>query len=81
MAENIQVAVRVRPLSGSELGRGCTQSIRKNGLEPQIIVNNANSFTFNSVYMPDSTQEEVYSNTISGLLDQLFEGEDCIASG
>lgn len=75
MAENIQVAVRVRPLSGSERGRGCTQSIRKNGDEPQVIVNNANTFTFNAVYMPDSTQDEVYNNTIVPLIDKLFDGE------
>lgn len=74
MAENIQVAVRVRPLSGSEQNRGCTQSIRRNGNEPQIIVNNANSFTFNNVYMPESTQDEVYGNTIVRLIDKLFEG-------
>lgn len=74
MAENIQVAVRVRPLSASEIGRGCTQSLRKPGDEPQIVVNKTNSFTFNQVYMPNSTQEEVYSNTIVSLLDKLFEG-------
>lgn len=75
MAENIQVVVRVRPLSTSELDRGCTQSIRKTGDEPQIVVNNANQFTFNCVYMPDATQEDVYRNTISSLLDKLFGGK------
>lgn len=75
MAENIQVAVRVRPLSSSENGRGCTQSIRQIGTDPQVIVNNVNSFTFNHIFMPDSRQESVYDNTVANLVDKLFDGK------
>lgn len=74
MAENVQVAVRIRPLSDGEQNRGSTYCIQQVAPD-QILVNNANPFTFDHVYTPDSNQEDIYYDTISPLISKLYEGK------
>lgn len=75
MDDSISVALRVRPLSGSEIGRGCQSCIDCVPNEPQVVLRNADkSFTYNYVFSPESSQAEVYDTAVKKLVLKLFKG-------
>ncbi|XP_034232516.1 chromosome-associated kinesin KIF4 [Thrips palmi] len=75
MDDAISVALRVRPLSASELSRGCQSCIDCIPNEPQVVMRNADkAFTFNYVFSPESSQAEVYDNAVKNLVPKLFKG-------
>ena len=70
--QNICVAVRVRPLAKTEkisgsLEADSTESTIKNKT-------NEHTFEFDSVFGPNSTQEQVYEGTCGDMIDSLFKG-------
>lgn len=75
MEDTIQVALRVRPLSGSELARGCQPCIDCIPNVPQVVVRNSEKgFTYNYVFGPESSQANVYDASVKNLVQQLFKG-------
>lgn len=75
MDDAITVALRVRPLSSSELGRGCQSCIDCVPNEPQVVLRNADkAFTYNYVFSPESSQAEVYDKAVKKLVNKLFNG-------
>lgn len=75
MDDAIKVALRVRPLSGSELARGCQPCIDCIPNEPQVMVRNTDKcFTYNYVFDPDVSQGTVYDTAVRKLVMQLFKG-------
>lgn len=70
------MALRVRPLFKSQDTNDDEQSIISFVKdEPQIYIGSDNtSFTFDCVYSPQSTQEQVYKSSIIPLLDRFIEG-------
>lgn len=74
MGDNIQVAVRVRPIVDSEKDRGCVKCVETVTELSQITVNNDRSFTFNYVFGDESTQEEVYESAVQRFVKRLFDG-------
>lgn len=76
----VKVAVRVRPFIQSETNRGCDQVIEKVQGLPQLRVTGEttsktqDSYSFNNVFMPEKTQEEVYQNSVKPIICKLFDG-------
>lgn len=75
--DSVRVAIRVRPLVRSELDRGCSNCVLADSNNQQIVVNNnANlTFTFNYVFTPEHSQNEVYKLAVEDLVQKLFSGK------
>ena len=76
-SENIKVCVRIRPMNLQEKGRSdtnCIDPVSNN----QLIFTNKNmrrSYTYNIVFGPDSTQEDIFFNcSINKLIDSALDG-------
>ena len=65
----VQVAVRIRPLLGSETD--CKEVVFQQDKEVHIA---DRRFTYDYVFGSTSTQEQVYSQAINPLVESLFEG-------
>lgn len=76
----VKVAIRVRPMVPSEQARGCLQIVEKKTDQPQLTItgeSNSNSkdhYTFNHVFMPDDSQDNVYIKSVKPMIPKLFEG-------
>lgn len=68
------MALRVRPLFEKENNDWTEECISYVHDEPQIYIGQNRSFTFDFVYPPNLTQEEVYKSSIMPLLDHFTEG-------
>lgn len=81
--DSIRVAIRVRPLVKSELERGCSNCVLADSVNQQIIVNNnANlTFTFNYVFSPENSQNQVYHSAVEDLVQKLFSGKNIFFLG
>ena len=74
-SENVKVAVRIRPLTANELLSDAKQVFFSSQQDAIIYIENQNKqFTFDYVFGPDSTQEQIYSNSIVPLLDKFKNG-------
>lgn len=76
--DSVRVAIRVRPLVKSELDRGCSNCVLADPINHQLIVNNnANlTFTFNYVFTPEHSQNQVYELAVEDLVKKLFSGNN-----
>ncbi len=75
--ENIKVCLRIRPMNLQEKGRNDMNCIEP--VSPTQLVftnkNNRRSYTYNLVFGPDSTQEDVFYNcSINKLIDSALDG-------
>lgn len=70
--QNIQVSLRVRPLQANE--RPSAMELLP---ETQEVRLNNKTFSFDRVFNPDTSQEEVYSTIVRPLVDQLVLGFNC----
>ena len=73
-ASSVKVAVRIRPQLAKEIIDACKICITKTPGEPQTWLGNNKAFTFDYVYDTDSTQEQVYQETVHDLIEGCFEG-------
>ena len=76
-SENIKVCLRIRPMNLQEKGRNdmnCIEPVSSN----QLLFTNKNSrrsYTYNLVFGPDSTQEDIFYNcSINKLIDSALDG-------
>ena len=76
-SENIKVCLRIRPMNLQEKGRNdmnCIEPVSSN----QLIFSNKNmrrSYTYNLVFGPESTQEDIFYNcSINKLIDSALDG-------
>ena len=76
-SENIKVCLRIRPMNLQEKGRNdmnCIEPVSSN----QLIFTNKNmrrSYTYNLVFGPDATQEDLFYNcSINKLIDSALDG-------
>ena len=76
-SENIKVCLRIRPMSVLEKSRNDTSCIEPVSGE-QLIFSHKNlrrNYTFNLVFGPDSSQEDVFFNcSIDKLIDSALDG-------
>ena len=75
--ENIKVCLRIRPMNLQEKGRNDMNCIEP--VSPTQLVftnkNNRRSYTYNLVFGPDSTQEDIFYNcSINKLIDSALDG-------
>jgi len=70
----VRVAVRSRPMVDKEVNEGCQSNIMFVPNEPQLVIGKDKAFTFDFVYSPDSTQDDVYRNAVVPLVTGLFRG-------
>eukprot|EP00605_Chrysophyceae_sp_TOSAG23-4_P002059 GSChrysophyteH1.ASY1.ANO1.2280.1 assembled CDS len=75
METNVKVAVRCRPLSGKEVERGCGSIIKST--DKTVHIDQARDFTFDHCYDEKSTQEQVYKDLGSPVVDQALDGFNC----
>ncbi|CAK88258.1 unnamed protein product (macronuclear) [Paramecium tetraurelia] len=70
---NVQVAVRVRPLSNKELNAKdeCCLKTEDNRI---ILPQSGKIFTFDHVFNQDSNQEEIFDSCVTNLVQRCFEG-------
>ena len=68
------MALRVRPLNAKEQAADYQECITFATDEPRIFLGSDRSFTFDHVFKPNSTQQEVYNDTVAPLVDRYIEG-------
>lgn len=72
---SVRVAVRIRPLVDSERKKGCATCISLTPGQPQVQVSGTSTaFTYDYVFGSDTDQDEVYSNAVEGMVNEIFKG-------
>lgn len=81
MSDNVKVVVRCRPLNEKEKMMGHKQSVAVDEIRGTITVNKLDmtseppkTFTFDTVFGPDSKQLDVYNLTARPIVDSVLEG-------
>ena len=69
----VQVAVRIRPLSGKEKLERCTPCVDILS-DRELMMGGDKQFTFDHVFGSDSNQESIYQRCVSPLVENLFDG-------
>uniref|UniRef100_A0A8C3JM18 Kinesin family member 4A n=1 Tax=Calidris pygmaea TaxID=425635 RepID=A0A8C3JM18_9CHAR len=70
----VRVALRCRPLVPKEVSEGCQMCLSFVPGEPQVVVGNDKSFTYDYVFDPSVEQEEVFNTAVAPLLRGIFKG-------
>ncbi|NXG73574.1 KIF4 protein, partial [Baryphthengus martii] len=70
----VRVALRCRPLVPKETGEGCQMCLSFVPGEPQVVVGNDKSFTYDYVFDPSVEQEEVFNTAVAPLVRGIFKG-------
>ncbi|XP_068813105.1 chromosome-associated kinesin KIF4A isoform X2 [Struthio camelus] len=70
----VRVALRCRPLVPKETDEGCQMCLSFVPGEPQVIVGNDKSFTYDYVFDPSVEQEEVFNTAVAPLIRGIFKG-------
>ena len=71
-SSRVRVAVRLRPLLAREHGEQETTSAVPTA--KSINVHNSHSFAFDHVYPPQSTQQEIYQEAVSPMVEEVIAG-------
>uniref|UniRef100_A0A3B3RZ71 Kinesin-like protein n=1 Tax=Paramormyrops kingsleyae TaxID=1676925 RepID=A0A3B3RZ71_9TELE len=81
VSDNVKVVVRCRPLNQKEKVMGFKQAVLVDEIRGSITVNRADTpneppktFTFDTVFGPDSKQLDVYNLTARPIIDSVLEG-------
>ncbi|CAO2623563.1 Chromosome-associated kinesin KIF4 [Lemmus lemmus] len=70
----VRVALRCRPLVSKEINEGCQTCLSFVPGEPQVVVGNDKSFTYDFVFDPSTEQEEVFNTAVAPLIKGIFKG-------
>ncbi|NWU47700.1 KIF4 protein, partial [Dromas ardeola] len=70
----VRVALRCRPLVPKEISEGCQMCLSFVPGEPQVVVGNDKSFTYDYVFDPSVEQEEVFNTAVAPLVRGVFKG-------
>ncbi|KAM6143493.1 chromosome-associated kinesin KIF4A [Erethizon dorsatum] len=70
----VRVALRCRPLVPKEIREGCQMCLSFVPGEPQVVVGNDKSFTYDFVFDPSTEQEEVFNTAVAPLIKGIFKG-------
>ncbi|CAF3544733.1 unnamed protein product [Rotaria socialis] len=74
IASSVKAAVRVRPLSKNEEHDLCQTCVDVQRATNEIILANSTAFTFDHVFLPDTTQDDVYRECIYDMIEGCFQG-------
>nr|AMS24213.1 kinesin 4-II protein [Marsilea vestita] len=70
----VRVAVRARPLLEKEIQDHCQECVNYNSERAEITLGKEKRFTFDHVFGPDSSQEEIYLDCVKPLVDSCIAG-------
>jgi kinesin family protein 3/17 len=81
-SDNVKVAVRCRPINETELKQGHTVVVKADEMHGTITINKPHAkyeneektFTFDTVFGPDSKQFDIYNATARPIVDSVIEG-------
>lgn len=81
-SDNVQVAIRCRPLSGSEEKAGHSVVVRLDSVRGEVMLTPPTArggekqrvFFFDSVFGFDSQQMDIYNETARPIVDSVLEG-------
>ena len=74
-ARNVQVAVRLRPMSARERLAGATEALFcARGGVPVVTGQPEHRFAYDAVYGADSTQQDVFAEQARPVLDAFLQG-------
>ncbi|KAJ1896197.1 hypothetical protein LPJ81_004797 [Coemansia sp. IMI 209127] len=73
-SSTVRVALRIRPLSSREHINGETECVTQLPGVPQIVIGADRAFTFDYVFSPEVSQEQVYNETMRPLVTQFLQG-------
>lgn len=76
-ASNVRVAVRLRPLNAREQLAESTEAIAYSPHSSQIHAGPEHCFTFDSVFGPETGQQEVFETLARPLLETFINGYNC----
>ena len=77
---SVKVALRVRPMTVKETLDNATECLLYIPQSPQVVIgfpdapSSQKSFTYDHVFNPDSTQDEIYNACVQPLLDEFLKG-------
>lgn len=81
MSDNVKVVVRCRPLNQKEVAMGFKQSVIVDEIRGTVTVKKLENpqeppktFTFDTVFGPDSKQLDVYNLTARPIIESVLEG-------
>lgn len=74
---NVRVAVRLRPLNSRERLAGSNELILCDPVTRQIAAGSEHCFTYDSVFGPDSLQDDLFNELAKPLLDTFISGFNC----
>ena len=74
-AISVRVALRIRPLVPKEVAEGSSAFVNKVLNEPQVTLSRSNeAFTFDYVFGPNESQNEVYESAVSKMVAKIAKG-------
>lgn len=80
-SDNVHVTVRCRPLSETEISQGHAAVVDCDSVRGTVTIKTdrkhhdaIRSFTFDTVFGPDSKQMDVYNATARPIIDSVLEG-------
>ncbi|KAL3880211.1 hypothetical protein ACJMK2_032468 [Sinanodonta woodiana] len=81
-SDNVKVYVRCRPINEKEKEQGCIDVVKVDSVRGSITLRNTNAthgeppktFTFDTVYGPESKQVDVYNESARPIVDSVLEG-------
>ncbi|KAJ2600382.1 hypothetical protein GGF39_001801 [Coemansia sp. RSA 1721] len=73
-SSTVRVALRIRPLSPQEHINGETECVTQLPGVPQVVIGADRAFTFDYVFSPEVSQEQVYDESIKPLVAQFLQG-------
>ena len=68
-SENVNVAIRVRPLSEKEIENRSRVVVQQVPGEPQLTLNGNRDFTFDSVFHMESGQDSIFEECIQNMVE------------
>ncbi|CAB01170.1 Kinesin-like protein [Caenorhabditis elegans] len=74
---NLRVAVRIRPMNGTERSEKCTNVVKVDKGKQAIELKGKSFGPFFRTYDPDTTQEEIYSDLVSSQIKKVIAGFNC----
>uniref|UniRef100_F1L594 Kinesin-like protein n=1 Tax=Ascaris suum TaxID=6253 RepID=F1L594_ASCSU len=79
--KNVQVVVRVRPLSDKEKAERAHLAVRTNGLTQTVSIKDRSNWRefgpFDKVYGMDSSQSTIYLDIVDPLVKEVIQGYNC----